>query len=279
MSARSLRRQLGREWLVALSAYALIVAPFGCAFNLDLLGGSDVVLDTASTGLFVNANTDAELVAGGRDTAGDTFFVYGAMDGAGTITDVDAILVKERDGTESFIVFEQGRPNHLQDGDGNYIHIAYTNVSSTRLDADVTLYDAETEATETLSAVIDPLAGVLSATQELESLTGVEVEVPDVPDVERALAKHKAGWLIALAVIPLVLVTQLLVVVMAAVMSAVVAAVVVAFQAVAIAALAPFLLFGALLSSTISLDVEATPLLDVFVELPGAPEIEVDIGV
>jgi len=87
MSTRDVVRQLGREWLVALLALALVIAPFGCQIQSIIDGGSDNTdgngLDTQTAGLFLNEDTSDPLIVAGRNADGDAFYVYGTRTPAG----------------------------------------------------------------------------------------------------------------------------------------------------------------------------------------------------
>ncbi|MCK4343583.1 MAG: hypothetical protein KAY37_17865 [Phycisphaerae bacterium] len=296
MSTRRLLRRLGREWLVALASYALLIAPFGCEFEAQLLdldfllpgssgaSGTNGGLTTSSAGFFVNEDTSSSLLVAGRNSDGDAFFVYGTRTTDGGIHSVESILVKTADGAESYIVFEEGRPVLLKGPDGSYVRLDYTETSEVRLAADVTVYDATAGTTETTEVEIDIAqiqAGLLAAAgvgaEIIEDLTGQQVGVPESPEGAGAKWQHRAisTWLLAIAVVPLVVVSQFALAIMGQVMQAVFVSVTAALQSAVVTAFTPLIVFSSLLGDTL-IRVEAIPLFEVFIELPSRPQIDIE---
>ncbi len=289
MTHRGLVRQIGREWLVAVLAYALLVAPFGCQWeaelgNLfpDVTDGTTAGDDKPTTGLFLNEGVTDGLVAGARNAQGDAFFIYGTRDDDGALAEVDSIVVRTADGDESFITFASGRPIHLEGADGSYVHLSYTLVTDDRVTADVVVYDATRDTTEETTVDIDLaqiradlLAAANEAATTLANLTGQTVEVPVAPGSDTAKGRDRAGLLSSLVFVPLVLVGQFTMALMSKVMVSVFAAVTAAMQAAVIAAFAPLFLFTGMLGE-VSVRVESLPLLDIFIELPDPPTISIE---
>ncbi len=300
MSTRRTLRQLGREWLVALMAYALLVAPFGCEFQgglLDLLdpptgnGGANG-LNPNSTGLFLNSDLDDPLIAAARNSAGDAFFVYGARTGGGGIARIDSVVAQTAAGERSFITFEtfnvgllsaigvEGEvslPVHLEGANGDYIHITYEETSASRFAATAQIYDAATGQTDTQVADVDLEAAVAAAADALSTAAGQALDVPDKPPgTEKMLNRALGPLLWAVLVVPLVILSQLMVVVMGQIVQTVFAVVVASVQMAMVAALAPLFLFSGLLSE-VTLEVESGPILEVFVELPEPPLVDIII--
>jgi len=283
MSTRQTLHTLRREWLVAICSYALLVAPFGCEFSSEILnpggttdGGSS--LTTNSAGLFLNDDVDDDLMVAGRNADGDAFFVFGTRSANGGIGEVDAIVVETAGGERSLITFEFGRPVHLENSDGSYVHIRYDEVSAERLTATALVYDAVTQVTETVNADIDLQKAAADVAQTIENLTGIEVTLPEEPDTSTAKLQQRAvgPLLMALAVVPLVLLSQFMVVIMGQVMEAIFVAVSAAVEAAVIAAFTPLFMFASLMTEVTTV-VEETPLLEIFVELPEFPVIDIVI--
>jgi hypothetical protein len=269
----------GREWLVVACAYALVVAPFGCQFQLQNPGGStdDTTPTTTTAGTFVNSNLAEDVLVAGRNATGDAYFVYGQRDALGK-PDVSAIVVQPKTGIESFILFKQGRPVYAQGPDGSYLHIRYTEVTATRLSATVTVHDANTGQETAGTATIDLEAAAKQIAEQVKSVTGRTLTVPDEPDLATTKANDRAlsSIIVSLSIIPLVLFTQSLVVMMGQIMTEVFAAVEAAVQAVVLAACTPLFLFTSLLGET-TIRIEAVPLFTVFVEIPDLPTVTIEL--
>lgn len=275
-------RQAAREWLVALSAYALLVAPFGCELQSGLIngptgGGNN--LNTSSAGLFLNEDTTDPLIVAGRNASGDAFYVFGTRQNNGAVGEVNSILLKMADGREALIVFELGRPVYLEGPDGSYIKIVYTEVSAQRLTAAVTIYDAGTRTTQTENVEVDLQRTAEQVAQFVEELTGQKLDVPVAPPATTAKWEQRAlGPLLrALVVIPMIVLTQMLVVIVGQIMAEVFVAVTKAMQVAVVAACAPLFMFAGLLGE-VTVEVSAVPLVDIFVELPSPPVIDIVIG-
>lgn len=293
--------QVGREWLVALCAYALLVAPFGCELSFssadldNLFPGSTIIpggssggtdggtdsLDKTSTGLFLNENTSSPLVIGARSSSGDTFFVYGTRNDDGGLHRIDSILAKSASGEQSYIVFENSRPAFLMGPDGSWVRITYTDLSETLVQADITTYDASTDTEQSTQVQIDiaqiqadllAAAGVGAA--EIAEVTGRDITVPEEPENTTAKEGDRAvaTWIMAVAVVPLVVVSQY----MLAIMGQVIQSVVQSIQATMVAAFTPIYAFTDVLGATM-FSPHLVPILDVFADVPSQPTITVGL--
>jgi hypothetical protein len=258
-----------------LASYALLVAPFGCEFQADLIGDD---LNTQSAGLFLNPDTSDPLIVAGRNAAGDSFFVYGTRQSNGAIGEVDSILIRTAAGQESVIAFQLGRPVYVEAPNSSFVRITYTEVSAQRLTATVEVHDAASGGTETVEADVDLQKTAAQVAQAVENLTGVSVVLPEVPLGGTGKWQQRAinPLLLTLAVVPMIAMSELLVVVMGQVMQVVYAAVSAALKGAVALIFAPVFLFSALLSE-VTVQVESVPLLDVFIELPPAPVIDIII--
>lgn len=273
-----------REWLVALSAYALLVAPFGCQVQNLLLNTTDssdgaTGLTTSSSGLFLNSDPNDPLLASGRDVRGDAFFVFGTRDTQGGLADIDSILVQSSDGRSSFIAFEQGRPVHAEGPDGSYAHITYEELAATRLLATLELYDAETKEKSQYQIDVDLERTAQQVADLVQSVTGQRLTSPAVT-AGTSLTKSDGrsvritifSPLFALLVIPLVLAVQLTIIILGQMLAAVFAVVALVLQATLLAVFFPLFLIGDILNSVL-VRIEFIPLLDVFDLLPRPPVI------
>jgi hypothetical protein len=275
MTIRATLRRWAREWLIGLCGYALLVAPFGCEFEnlLTTTVPDDVAKSPPATGLFINTDLTAPLMAAGQGPSGNSVFNYGKRTSMGDIAEVDSILVRSAAGEESFVVFELGRPTYLQGADGSYVRITYHDVSPPTLAATVEVHDPGSETSETVDVQIDLAAAAAEMAQVIQDLTGLPLAVPIAPlPVSSAKVHDRAiGPLVAgLIGASLVLVSQLMVVVMAQVMQAAYQTVSAAMQAALLAAFMPVFLFAGLMGE-ITVQLGSYPLLEIFVELPGPP--------
>lgn len=275
-------RGLGREWLVGLASYALLVAPFGCQLQSSLLGDPNSNTDSTSppqTGLFLNQDTTSLLIVAGRNSAGDAFFVYGTRQSNGAVGEVQSIRVQTADGSSSFILFELGRPTHVQGPDGSYVHVTYHAVTLPHLSATAVVHDAASGINQSVDLGVDLQQTAEQVAAAVQQLTGQTLAVPDTPAISTVkVADRAVGPLLQLLVVlPMLALSQYLIVVMGQVLEVVYAAVAIALQAVVLAAFAPLFLFAALLSD-VTIHVESLPLVNVFIELPPPPHIDVVIG-
>jgi hypothetical protein len=286
---RKTLRHVGREWLIAFASYGLVVAPFGCQFETELLqdpngpsgpsGPTVPTLNTKSAGLFLNEDTSDPLIVAGRNEAGDAFFVYGTRQSNGAVGEVNSILLKTSAGEESFIAFELGRPVLLKGPDGSYVKITYDEISTDRIAATAELYDASRDATETNAVDIDLHQTAQQVAQTVEELTGQTLNVPTVPSADTTKSQNRSlgPLLSALVVIPMVLLTQTMIIIVGQIMAAMMAAMAAALRAAVIVACWPLFLFAALLGE-VSVEVDSVPLVQVFVDLPPPPLIDITIG-
>ncbi|MEW6253523.1 MAG: hypothetical protein AB1716_23005 [Planctomycetota bacterium] len=275
-------RRLGREWLVALCSYALVVAPFGCQIEGALIdgsggGGDDTGPGLTSVGLFVNTDLTSPVIAGGRNAAGDTFFVYGGRSAEGRIARLDSILVRTAAGAESFIRFEAGRPVRLQGADGANLQITYQEVSATRLLAQATAFDASGAQVAAQTIDINLQRTAEQVAQMVQSVTGRTLVVPDEGDVDAAKLLNgktdarQQGRFIALTVaVALVVLSRVLIGTSGQVLNTLFEGLAASVATLLLAIYSPVFLFAALLAEVVS-NVFSTPLLRVFVYLPPRP--------
>lgn len=276
MPLLTLVRSLAREWLIALSAYALLVAPFGCELQSQILnpGGDTTAGGTIDPGLHINEDLSHPLIAAGRAASGDAFYIYGTRQASGSIGEVQSILIRTADGRESFIVFELGRPTYLQGADGSSITIDYTEVGATRLAATVDVYDAVSGTTETVTTDIDLQKTAQDVAATIADLSGLQIDVPVATDVEglKASARAFGPLMVGLVAASLVVVSQALIIILGQVMEAVYAAVSYAMQIAVMAAFMPIYWFASLLGE-VTVSIGAAPLVDVIIEVPTPPHL------
>jgi hypothetical protein len=276
MNSRELSRRNRREWLVALCVYALVVAPGGCPTAPSNNNGDGTTTDTAKAGLFVNSDLTSPVLAGGRNAAGDAFFIYGRRDAQGRL-DISSIEVQPKIGNKSFIIFKSGRPVYAQGPDGSYVKIAYTTVTATSLAGTVEVHDAVSGRTESHAASVDLTKVAQDVANQVQQVTGHTLVVPQEPNVATAKAQSRqVGILVTtLTVIPLVLFSEALVLAMGQIMTEMFQAVADTMQAVVIAACTPVFLFASIFSD-VTVHIESLPLLHVFINLPAEPQVTIE---
>lgn len=295
-------RQVGREWLVALLSFSLLVAPFGCQLQigdggLGGGGGQDDGLTKNSTGLFLNSDKSSPIVLAGRSANGDGFFVFGQRTVAGGLGQVESVVVRFADGTEAFITFtpvmvgtgEQYLPTHLQGPDGSYLHIYYDEVSAQRLTVRVEIYNASNATTETVGTDIDLVqlqadinAALQQAAAAIEDFAKQHLVVPELEEAATAKMQNRAQGILVgvLVAVPLTLLAHFMVIIVGDVMKAVldeIAAEVMDSVSDAMdSAFRPLFTFSAVLGDS-GYRIELGSLFDVFIDLPPPPIITIEI--
>ena len=273
-------RGLVREWFVALCAFALLVAPFGCQWQSLLEGVTSAALGPNSTGFFVNSDTSSSLLAAGRDAGGDAFYVYGTRDAAGNLAEVESIRVVESDVSSSYLVFENGRPVYARGSDGSYVSVRYDEIEPLRLVATVTVHNATNGEDESFPVVVDLTETAAEVAALVESVTGRTLEAPTVPLDGTAKADQRSGLLATAALgllfaVPVALAIEASVVILGQALTTVFSAAGTVVRAALLLALAPLFLVSALLNDVV-IEIELIGLPEVFITLPSAPRIIFD---
>ncbi len=279
---RFIRSTPGR-WFAALCAYGILVAPFGCQFQTLLNddgnplgggggGGDTEVLSTSTTGMFIADETDDSLLIAGRSPTGGSYFVFGVRDDAGNLARIDSILLREEDGGESFIAFEDGWPVHVEAADGSYAHITYQEITQQRLTAEVELLHVADGFNATYLVDVDLQQAADQVAELVSSVTGQELEAPEqVDDSKDGGRKQRItifSPLFAIFVFPLVAIVTLTVVVV----GQIVAAIAQAIHNIALVIFSPLFIIGGLINNTVT-RVRVVPLGEVFDRLPPPPVV------
>lgn len=272
-------RSIPGRWFAALCAYGLLVTPFGCQFQTLLndeggpLGGDSEVLGVSTTGMFIADDTDDSLLIAGRSPADGSYFVYGLRDDAGNLARIDSILLRDEDGGESFIAFEDGWPVHVEAADGSYAHITYTEISQERLTAEVELLNLSDGFNETYLVDVDLQQAAEQVAELVAGVTGRQLETPaPVDDSAKDGGRRQRitifSPLFAIFVLPLVAIVTLTVVVV----GQIVAAIAQAIHDVAVIIFSPLFIIGGLINNTIG-RIRIVPLSEVFDRLPPPPVV------
>ncbi len=169
------RAAVMREAVVAGLVATLTFAPTGC-INITGGTGDDNPDDLkTATGLFINDNPADGWLAGGRAPDGSTFFIFGSRTSSGELRELDAITVRDPNGNEAFIDFDQGRPTHIEGLDGSYAHITYTETSSERLAGSVEIFNAADRSVQTFPVDIDLRRAADEIAREVSDRTGKQL--------------------------------------------------------------------------------------------------------
>lgn len=258
MRSRKILRQTAREWFCGLTCLSLILAPMaGCPAG-D--GGDDGGGDPKSApGLYINDDNNADAVVGARAADGAVFFVFGARGPNGGLNRIDSIAVTTADAKDAFVTFESGRPVHAQGPDGSYLHISYSNVTPTSLDADIDLFDAATATTTNYQTSIDleqTAAQVAALVQERTGLDITPITVLDDNTIQTGKTHGRSLSivmlpLIAIVVIPLAGAILGLSTILGQVLYAVFSVVAAAIQVVLIVILSPIFLIAEIFSGAV----------------------------
>ncbi len=282
MRFRDALRATGKEWLIALMCYSLVIAPFGCEIQSSLLEDLGGLLpDGGSTagsdgGLFINDDYSSPLVAAAQGEGGRGFFVFGKRGADGSLLEVDAITARAADGRDAFMSFVLGRPVHVQGLDGSYAHVTYTEIGGVRLSATVDIYDAGSGGQEQHVIEVDLAKAAQEVATLIEREIGQHVPVTDADQLQRAKPTTNAAQitifspLFALFVLPLVALVNLTTVILGQLITSLVAILVMTAQIIVASIFFPFFLVAELLNATVfNVHVEAPALRFTF--LPDPP--------
>lgn len=258
MHSRASRTQLAREWFCGLTCLSIILAPMaGCPRNASSDDDGD---DSKSApGLYINKDNSADAIVGARAADGGVFFVFGARGSNGGLARVDSMAVTTPDGEDAFVSFESGRPVHAQGPDGSYLHITYSNVTPTALDADIALFDASTKTTTSYQASIDLEQTITEIAALVQQRTGLDitpVSVIDSTTVQTGKTDSRSLSivmlpLIAIVVIPLAAAIFGMSSILGQVLNAVFSVVAAAIQVVLLVILSPIFLIAEIFSGAV----------------------------
>lgn len=257
-------RSHSRDWVAGFAILSIILAPLhGCA-GLDAIVGDitddiigDADLGKNSTGLFLSDSDASGLLAAARGPDGAQFFAFGTTYDDGE-ADIESLIAIDKDGGQSFVSFESGRPVHAQGADGSYAHAVYETVTATRLAGTIELYDASTGEKSTTPFDIDPTRPATSVADDVAEETGQTIDVTDVPtakmlaDASRSQVRVTVfSPLFAILVVPLVAVVAVMTVVFGQILLILVASVVAAVAATVLAVFLPLFIISELLAAVI----------------------------
>lgn len=279
MGSDQVRSRVGREWFVALTAFSLLIAPFGCELRSgsdDGGGVIDVGGQASNKGLFINEDFASPLLMAARDDADNQLFVFGTRNADGDPEEIESVSIESDEGA-SFVSFESGRPVHAAGPDGSYVHVDYVEVSSERLTADVELFDASTNEQQTFNVDIDLRQTAQQIVQAIRDVTGFEVKAPEAPGTGKLLTADSVrvtifSPLYVAFVLPFVALITFMTVVLGQILNAIFTAVAILVQTALLVALSPLFILGELLDDVV-LNVRLITISDLFSLIPDPPLI------
>ncbi len=275
---RAAVRQLRNDWLAGLLCVSLIVGPMGGCPNGPDLG--DLLGVGENAGLFVNNDFSNPLLMAGRNDPGDGFFVYGTRDGDGNLEEIEAIVVRQTNGDESFITFESGRPRRAQGPRGSFVDITYTEVSTQRLAATVEFYNADDDVSDSFPVEIDLQAALQTIVSTVQDITGQALPITEVEEDGSGGGKIRAveqtrvtvfSPLFVAFVLPIVALVAFTQLVLGQILIAIQALIVTAVQGILFNVFAPLFIVAELLNVSIT-RVQVAGIGTIFDTVPDRPE-------
>ena len=175
MSLMRLPRTIAGRYVSGTSMVAIIAA--GCGtFTLPGLGGSGDIVGT-----FVNGNKSTDLIGGVRLKSGEAVFSFGHWLSDGSVGEVSSIVYHNREGQDSTLYLDSGRPSRLLGADGSRLEILYQEVSAQRLKGEVTLTPAG-QSPQIYPFDIDLQKTAQEVSALIQQLTGIQVSTAAPPD-------------------------------------------------------------------------------------------------
>lgn len=174
---------IGGQFVTALTIVALIISPFGCQTLQLLTGDTDDLF-----GMLINSDLESNTLGALRLASGETVFLYGSFQEDGNIKEITGITLRDADGQEASLIFEEGRPTAARSFDGSTINITYDEVSSERLTGQLDIFFASTSQSQSIPFDIDLQAAASQLAQIVADLTGSEIsdeEPPAAPSAEK----------------------------------------------------------------------------------------------
>ncbi len=200
MSLLRLHRTIAGPLVTAFSLSIMAVGQGGCN-TLSLTGLQQT--DTAGNplGFLINTDTAGNILGGIRLADGRSVYVYGTFKNDGNIDEITGAVLRDTDGSEAGVVFENGRPVSAYGFDGTTVDITYDEVSPTRLKGRVDIHFADGEvAEEDRDQTIDfdvnleqAAADLAQRVADLLGLTVSDAEPPASPDGRARLPDDPAA--------------------------------------------------------------------------------------
>ncbi|MBN2561040.1 MAG: hypothetical protein JXQ75_08930 [Phycisphaerae bacterium] len=279
---------------VFVTGFAISIMAIGHAGcqNFTLLGGPSYDAQGNPLGFLFNTDTSSDVLGGIRLANGQSVFVYGSFKEDGSISEVTGAAIRDVNGDEASVIFEDGRPVKARSFDGSTIDITYEEVTATRLKGHVDLYFAdeqvaEDERDQRIEFDVDLLEVAAEVAQRIWDLLGLEISTENPPDDANGRMRLADGAMMPFGkdapnaqffLIPLVaplqyacvtlgfLCVQVMVQLVAVLVSTVLTLVVTLTQVILLAVFSPFFMMCEIMRSAFSL---STAAINFTIELTG----------
>ncbi len=129
------------HFVTAVTVSFLAMGPAGCN-GFRLPGVPSLYSGGNPLGFLINSDTDSNVLGGIRLADGSSVYVFGTFQENGNIEKITGAAVRDTDGNEASIIFEDGRPTKARGFDGSTLEITYDEVGIERLKGHVDLYFA-----------------------------------------------------------------------------------------------------------------------------------------
>ncbi len=189
MSLLRLHRTFAGTLVTAFSLSIMAVGQGGCN-TLSLTGLQQADAAGNPLGFLINTDTAGNTLGGIRLADGRSVYVYGTFENNGNINEITGAVLRDTDGREAGVVFENGRPVSAYGFDGTTVDITYEEVSTTRLKGRVDVHFADSKVAEedrdqTIDFDVDLEQAAADLAQHVADVLGLTVsdaEPPTAPD-------------------------------------------------------------------------------------------------
>jgi hypothetical protein len=113
-------------------------------------------------------------------------YIYGTFKSDGNIDEITGAVLRDKDGSEAGVVFENGRPTSAYGFDGTTLDITYDEVTQTRLKGQVDIHFADSDVAEndrdqTINFDVDLEQAAAELAQRVADLLGLTVSNAEPP--------------------------------------------------------------------------------------------------
>lgn len=131
-------------------------------------------------GFLFNTDLGSDVLGGIRLEDGNEAFVYGKRNANGSFKEITGAVLRDADGNEASILFENGRPAKARGFDGSTVEITYEEVSPDRLKGHVDLFFADPAVAEedrhqTLAFDVDLQEVAAELAERVAELLGLDI--------------------------------------------------------------------------------------------------------
>jgi hypothetical protein len=264
------------------------MGPAGCN-GFRLPGVPSLYSSGNPLGFLINSDTNSNVLGGIRLADGSSVYVFGTFQENGNIEKITGAAVRDTDGNEASIIFEDGRPTKARGFDGSTLEITYDEVGIERLKGHVDLYFAgenvaEEDREQRVEFDVNLQEAAVDLANRVADLLGLEILDEEPPEedpggrlrladnVQMPFGKDVGNSQLILIFAPFyqfafVTVGFLCIQVMAVMVAVLLETVVVMMQAMVIAVFTPFILMCNMMRMAFSL---STVAIDFTLDLGGS---------